>query len=77
MQQDMETLREQAYMAEVAYERKQEAKRRKKNEEEAKSRREEVRIRKALLEAAFDDELEELQELLNEGAQYSDEVVRV
>ena len=76
MQKEMEELRQQAYMAEVAYERKQEAKRRKKSEDDAKRRREETRIRTALLEAAFDDELEELQALLKEAAQYSDEAVR-
>ena len=77
MQKEMEELRQQAFMAEVAYERKQEAKRRKKNEEDAKRRREECRIRTALLEAAFDDDLEELKTLLKEASEYSEEAVRL
>lgn len=75
MQQEMEDLRLQAYKAEVAYERKQEEKRRKKQEDENKRKREEARLRKALLEAAFDDELQDLQGLLKEASQYSDEAV--
>ena len=77
MRDEMEGLRQKAYMAQVAYEGKQEAKRRKKNEEEAKRRKEEARIRKGLLEAAFDDELDELIKLLQQGADFADDVVRV
>jgi hypothetical protein len=71
----MEVLRQQCYIAEVEYERKQEIKRRNKDEEAAKRLREQARTRKALLEAAFDDELDQLKDLLQEASQYSDEAV--
>jgi hypothetical protein len=76
MQEEMEALRKQAYLAQVVYERKQEAQQRKKNEEEARRRKEEARIRRALLEAAFDDELEEVVKLLQQGAEFGQGVVR-
>ena len=51
----------------VDYERKQEAKRRKKAEEEARKRKEAAALTKAMLEAAFDGEDEELMKLLGKA----------
>lgn len=72
----MQVLKEQAFKAEVAFERRQEAKRRAKQEEVANRKREQLRIQNALLEAAFDDELDEVQSLLQEAQQYFDDAVR-
>ena len=67
--EEMESLRAQAYLAEVAYQRKQEEKRRKEAEAERKMRKEESRIKKAMLEAAFDDEVDEVEKLIGQVAE--------
>lgn len=72
----MQALKEQAFKAEVAYERRQEAKGRAKQEQDSKRKREQLRIQKALLEAAFDDEIDEVKSLLQEGQQYFEDIVR-
>ena len=61
---EMEALRKAAWQAQVDYERKQEAKRRKKAEEEARKKKEVAALTKAMLEAAFDGEDDELVKLL-------------
>eukprot|EP00892_Ulva_mutabilis_P006196 jgi/Ulvmu1/3949/UM018_0172.1 len=75
LDQEMQTLQQQAYKAEVAYERKQEAQRRAKQEEATKRKREQARIQRALLEAAFDDEVVAVKSRLEEGEQYFENVV--
>lgn len=65
--EEMEELRQKAWLAEVEFERKQEAKKRKIAEEEARQRKETARITKALLEAAFDGELDVLRKLFKEA----------
>lgn len=72
----MQALKEQAFKAEVAYERRQEAKRRAKQEQDSKRKREQLRIQKTLLEASFDDEIDEVKSLLQEGQQYFEDIVR-
>ncbi|GAX77970.1 hypothetical protein CEUSTIGMA_g5412.t1 [Chlamydomonas eustigma] len=63
-QAEMEVLRKAAWQAQVDYERKQEAKRRKKSEDELRRKKEEASLTKALLEAAFDGEDDEVSKLL-------------
>lgn len=71
----MQALQQQAYKAEVAFERKQEALKHAKQEEAARRKREQIRIQKELLEAAFDDEIDHVKCLLQEGEQYVQDVV--
>lgn len=75
MEKEMQALKEQAFKAEVAYERRQEAQRRAKQDEAAKRKREQLRIRNELLEAAFDDNMDDVLRLLREGESYFDNVV--
>ena len=63
MEKQMEELRKQAWLAEIERQRKLDAERRKKQMEEAKRRKEEVGMRKKLLEAAYDGEIEDLEKL--------------
>ena len=68
MTAEMEKLRIAAWHAQLEYDRKQEAKARKKAEEEKKKRREEERLRREILDAAFDCELDDVKNLLDKGA---------
>ena len=68
MEKQMEELRVQAWRAQLEYDRKQEAKARKRAEEERKRRKEEERLRKLMLDAAFDGETEEVVQLIEAGA---------
>ena len=77
MEEEMEMLRRQAYQAEVEYERKQAAKRRQAQMEEAKRRKAEAKMRKDLLEAAYDGENEDLEELMEKGRKIFKDVVEV
>jgi hypothetical protein len=70
-------LRRNAFQAEVAYERKQEAKKRAEAEAARQKKQAEARLRKAMLEAAFDGDLEQLKALLAEGKPVFDDAVRV
>lgn len=64
----MEKLRKAAWQVQVEYDRKQEEKMRKKAEEESKRKKEEAFITKALLEAAFDGDDEEIDKLLRKAS---------
>ena len=64
MEEEMEELRHKAWLAQVEYERKQEAKRRKRDAEERARRKAEAAARVQLLEAAYDDEVDELEQAL-------------
>ncbi|KAG2492307.1 hypothetical protein HYH03_009261 [Edaphochlamys debaryana] len=63
--EEMEALRKAAWQAQVDYERRQEAKRRQAREEEAKRKKEEAALRKQLLEAAYDGEVDVLRKGLS------------
>jgi len=66
---ELEELRQAAYLQEVAYERKQAAKRAKEEREKREQKAREAKLRKEMLEAAFDGEDEDLVRLLGtEGA---------
>ena len=65
---EMEELRKAAWSAQLDYDRKQEEKQRKIAQEEAKRKKEEASLTKALLEAAFDGEDEEIDNLLSKAA---------
>jgi len=65
MDEEMDKLRQAAYIAEVEYNRKQDAKRLKKDREERERKLKEAKIRKELLEACFDDEMEDVVKILS------------
>ncbi|KAG1662647.1 hypothetical protein FOA52_009632 [Chlamydomonas sp. UWO 241] len=66
-QAEMEELRKKAWLMQVEFDRKEEAKRRKKAEDETK-RRKEAKLTKEMLEAAFDGEDGDLEKLLEKRA---------
>ncbi|GMH40537.1 hypothetical protein BSKO_08441 [Bryopsis sp. KO-2023] len=66
MDEEMEELRKAAWLAQVEFDRKQEAKKRKEAQEQAKKRKHEAKVQKDLLEAAFDGEDEDIQKLIDE-----------
>ena len=65
--EEMSKLRQEAWIFQVALERKEEAKRRKAAEAERNRKAAESKLRKDMLEAAFDGELEELKNLVDQG----------
>lgn len=64
---EMEELENEAWLAELAYEKRQEEKRRKKEEEEQAKRKKAIKLRTQLLEGAFDGDLNEMNAALAEG----------
>lgn len=71
----MQKLQQQAYVAQVAMERRKDAKRKAQQEEQRKRKQEEAKLRQQLLEAAFDDGLEEVTAMLERGAAIIPQVV--
>lgn len=71
---EMAKLRQAAFLMEVELERKEEAKRRKAAEAERKKKAAETKLRKDMLEAAFDGELDDLKALVDQGGdpEYAD-----
>jgi len=63
---EMEELENEAWLAELAYEKRQDEKRRKKDAEESAKRKKTIKLRAQLLEAAFDGELNEMKAALSE-----------
>lgn len=69
MEKEIEELRRKAWLQEVEYERKQQDKRRKEMQEEARRRKEEAKLKRDLLEAAYDGEDGDLKELFEKARQ--------
>ena len=69
MKKEIEDLRRKAWLQEVEYERKQQDKRRREVQEEARRRKEEAKLKRDLLEAAYDGEDGDVEELLSRARQ--------